>query len=99
MKKILFGSMLVLTLILLMPSIPAIQMKTIEDSLVSDFSNHLDLIDENMETYLKEHRTDPLLDLIELLITILKAIIKVIGIIIGFPIFLLLWIFRWFLFH
>ena len=99
MKKILFGSMLVLTLILLMPSIPAIQMKTIEDSLVSDFSNHLDLIDENMETYLKEHLTDPLLDLIELLITILKAMIKVIGIIIGFPIFLLLWIFRWFLFH
>ena len=37
-KKILIGSMLVLTLLLLMPSIPAIQQKTIEDKAYSDFT-------------------------------------------------------------
>ena len=36
-KKTLIGSMLVLTLLLLMPSIPAIQQKTIEDKAYSDF--------------------------------------------------------------
>jgi len=35
-KKILIGSLLVLTLLLLMPSIPAIQQKTIEDKAYSD---------------------------------------------------------------
>ena len=36
-KKILIGSMLILTLLLLMPSIPAIQQKTIEDKAYYDF--------------------------------------------------------------
>ena len=36
-KKILIGSLLVLTLLLLMPSIPAIQTKTIEDRAYDDF--------------------------------------------------------------
>jgi len=35
-KKILIGSMLVLTLLLLMPSIPAIQHKTIEEGIKQD---------------------------------------------------------------
>jgi len=40
-KKILIGSLLVLTLLLLMPSIPAIQQKTIEDKAYSDFVEKL----------------------------------------------------------
>ena len=38
-KKILIGSMLVLTLLLLMPSIPAIQQKSVEDSVYDDFES------------------------------------------------------------
>jgi len=41
-KKILIGSMLVLTLLLLMPSIPAVQQKTIEDKAYSDLVEQLD---------------------------------------------------------
>ena len=44
-KKILIGSMLVLTLLLLMPSIPAIQQKTIEDKAYSDFVEELKDVD------------------------------------------------------
>ena len=40
-KKILIGSLLVLTLLLLMPSIPAIQQKTIEEKAYSDFVEQL----------------------------------------------------------
>ena len=40
-KKILIGSLLVLTLLLLMPSIPAVQQKTIEDKAYSDFVEEL----------------------------------------------------------
>lgn len=36
-KKILLGSLLVITLLLLMPSIPAIQQKTLEDKAFNDF--------------------------------------------------------------
>jgi len=43
-KKILIGSMLVLTLLLLMPSIPAIQQKTIEDGVRQDLQEKLDTI-------------------------------------------------------
>ena len=44
-KKILIGSMLVLTLLLLMPSIPAIQMETIEDRTYNDLVEQLDFKD------------------------------------------------------
>jgi len=44
-KKILIGSMLVLTLLLLMPSIPAVQQKTIEDKAYSDFIEELKNVD------------------------------------------------------
>ena len=40
-KKIIIGSMLVLTLLLLMPSIPAIQLNTIKDKVYSDYSGEL----------------------------------------------------------
>ena len=44
-KKILIGSLLVLTLLLLMPSIPAIQQKTIEDRTYNDLVEQLNLKD------------------------------------------------------
>ena len=44
-KKILIGSLLVLTLLLLMPSIPAVQQKTIEDKAYSDFVEELKDVD------------------------------------------------------
>ena len=44
-KRILIGSMLVLSLLLLMPSIPAIQQKTIEDKAFSDFVEELKNVD------------------------------------------------------
>ena len=44
-KKILIGSMLVLTLLLLMPSIPAIHQKTIEDRKYNDLFEQLDFKD------------------------------------------------------
>ena len=40
-KKILFGGIFVLALILLMPSIPAIQQKTVEDKVYNDFIANL----------------------------------------------------------
>ena len=43
-KKILIGSLLVLTLLLLMPSIPAIQQKTIEEGIKQDLQEKLDTI-------------------------------------------------------
>ena len=43
-KKILIGSLLVLTLLLLMPSIPAIQQKTIEEGIKQDIQEKLDTI-------------------------------------------------------
>ena len=42
-KKIIIGCMLVLTLLLLMPSIPAIQKKTVEERPYSDFVEQLNL--------------------------------------------------------
>lgn len=44
-KKILIGTMLVLTLLLLMPSIPAVQQKTIEEGIRQGFQEKLDEID------------------------------------------------------
>jgi hypothetical protein len=44
-KKILIGSMLVLTLLLLMPTIPAIQQKSIEERIERDLREKLDEID------------------------------------------------------
>lgn len=44
-KKILIGSILVLTLLLLMPSIPAIQQKTIEDRAYNDLIEQLNFKD------------------------------------------------------
>ena len=44
-KKILIGSLFVLALILTMPSIPAIQQKTIEDKAYSDFIEDLKHVD------------------------------------------------------
>ena len=44
-KKILIGSMLVLTLLLLMPSIPAIQQKTIEGGIKQEIQEKLETID------------------------------------------------------
>jgi len=46
-KKILIGSMLVLTLLLLMPSIPAIQLKTFENETHNDFFSRIENIDFN----------------------------------------------------
>ena len=43
-KKILIGSLLVLTLLLLMPSIPAVQQKTIEDKAMNDLEDKLETI-------------------------------------------------------
>ena len=43
-KKILIGSMLVLTLLLLMPSIPAIQQKSIEEGFKQEIQEKLNLI-------------------------------------------------------
>jgi len=42
-KKILIGSMLILTLLLLMPSIPAVQKATIEDGIKQDIQDKLDV--------------------------------------------------------
>ena len=50
-KKILIGSMLVLTLLLFMPSIPAIQQKIIEDKVIDDFVKKPD--DEDIMKILK----------------------------------------------
>ncbi len=44
-KKILIGSLLVLILLLLMPSIPAIQQKTVEHKVYSDFVEQLNTVD------------------------------------------------------
>ena len=44
-KKILIGSIFVLALILLMPSIPAIEQKTIEDKAYSDFIEKIKDVD------------------------------------------------------
>ena len=43
-KKILIGSMLVLAMLLLMPSIPAIQQKTIEEGIKQDLQDKLESI-------------------------------------------------------
>jgi len=43
-KKILIATMLVLTLLLLMPSIPAIQQKTVEEGIKQDIQEELDTI-------------------------------------------------------
>ncbi len=43
-KKILIGSLLVLTLLLLMPSIPAIQQKSVEEGIKQDIQEKLDTI-------------------------------------------------------
>ena len=44
-REILFGSIFVLALILLMPSIPAIEQKTIEDKAYSDFIEKIEEFD------------------------------------------------------
>jgi hypothetical protein len=44
-KKIIIGCILILTLLLLMPSIPAIQMKTIEDRTYNDLVEQFNLKD------------------------------------------------------
>ena len=46
-KKILIGSLLVLTLLLLMPSIPAIQQETIEEGIKQDLQEKLETINLN----------------------------------------------------
>lgn len=43
-KKIILGSLIVVILFILMPSIPAIQNNVIKDKFVSDISNDLDLV-------------------------------------------------------
>ena len=48
-KKIIIGSMLVLTLLLLMPSIPAIQQKSVEEGIQQDIREKLDTI--NLDDY------------------------------------------------
>jgi len=49
-NKIIIGSMLVLTLLLLMPSIPAIQQNTIEDGIKQDVQEKLETINiDNIE--------------------------------------------------
>ncbi len=46
-KRILIGSMLVLTTLLLMPSIPAVQQKTIEEGFKQEIQEKLDTINLN----------------------------------------------------
>ncbi len=46
-KKILIGSMLVFIMLLLMPSIPAIQLKTYENEIHNDFFTRIENIDFN----------------------------------------------------
>ena len=53
-KKIIIGSMLVLTLLLLMPSIPAIQQKTIEDKAYSDLVEKFEDVDVDFIELLKD---------------------------------------------
>ena len=57
-KKILLGSVFVLILLLLMPSIPAIQQKTIEDKAYSDFV-------EKLKEELGEDRASEFIDSVE----------------------------------
>jgi hypothetical protein len=47
-KKILIESLLVLTILLLMPSIPAIQQKTIEDGIKQDLKKKTDSINSDI---------------------------------------------------
>jgi len=56
-KKILIGSMLVLTLLLLMPSIPAIQLNTIKDKAFSDLVEY----DSNYSGKLNQQELDRLI--------------------------------------
>lgn len=52
-KKILIGSMLVLVMLLLMPSIPAVQQNTIEDRIYSDLVEQLGDVDFNNKNEIK----------------------------------------------
>ena len=62
-KKILIGSILVLTLLLLMPSIPAIQQKIVEEEVKQDLQEKLDSINlrEIIDEYLSGGIKHPLL--------------------------------------
>jgi len=48
-KKLIFGIVLVFTVLLLMPSIPALQKKTIEERIYSDFTEQLNLKKINVD--------------------------------------------------
>jgi len=52
-KRIIIGSMLVLTLLLLMPSIPAIEHKAIEDKACNDLVEQLGNVDFNNKNEIK----------------------------------------------
>ena len=67
-KKIVIGSMLVLTLLLLMPSIPAVQQKTIEDKAYSDFIEELNDFNSNDIGKLNEIEHQELFDLIVMIL-------------------------------
>ena len=57
-KKILIGSLLVLTLLLLMPSIPAIQQKSVEEGIKQDIQEKIDTftLDELKEYWHHHHK-------------------------------------------
>ena len=65
-KKILMGSMLVLTFLLLMPSIPAIQYKVVKDEILSEVTEDLDLreIRDLIETGKLDRVKHPILGLL-----------------------------------
>lgn len=48
-KKILIESILAVSLILMMPSIPAIEQKTIEDGAYHDFTEEINILDDDIK--------------------------------------------------
>ena len=67
-KKILIGSLLVLTLLLLMPSIPAIQQKTIEDKAYSDLVEKFGDVDADFIELLKDVDLEDLQEKVEIFV-------------------------------
>ena len=65
-KKILIGSILAVALLLLMPSIPAIQQQTIEDKAYSDFVEKFEDVDADFIELLKDVDIEDLQEKVEI---------------------------------
>ena len=78
-KKILIGSMLVFTILLLMPSIPAIQMETIEDGTYNDLVEQLDFKDVLEIKELEQIKHPLLYTLVKLLLDCRWTRIEILG--------------------